>query len=230
MRRIARDALTAAARLIYPLGAQCMGCGLLCGFEGEWLCPECRMALAERWIGASPPPAGLEGAAYAYAYAGPAGGMVRNLKYRGVRRLAEVMCPDMVRAYGFLTPTGADLVVPVPMHRARLRQRGFNHAELLARGVAEAVGLPCENALLRARNTVQQARLSEAERRSNLDNAFGLIQDVRDRRVLLVDDVCTTGTTARACADTLRAGGAASVYLLCFARSKLEEEQEGVKS
>lgn len=209
--------LAAALRdLVYPRRAVCMGCGTQIGFEEDWICPECRQELAKSWVGAYPPPKGIEGAAYAYAYRGAAAGIVQHMKYSGIHRLAAFMGGDMARAYRFLEPTGADCVVPVPMHAKRLRQRGYNHAERLARDVAERLGLPCVNALERVRNTVQQARLDEHARRRNLKDAFALRESVAGRRVLLVDDVCTTGTTARTCAKALKAGGAKSVYLLCY--------------
>ena len=208
--------------LIYPLKAQCVGCGSQAGFERDWLCEDCRQALAERWVGATQPPEGglIEGAACAYLYGGPAGGMVRSLKYRGVYKLAEPMGRDMARAFEALRPAFIDCVVPVPMHPRRVRQRGYNHAELLARQAAGEMALPCLDALARTKNTRQQARLSHADRMSNLEGAFVLKEDVTGKRVLLVDDVCTTGTTANACARVLLSGGADAVCLLCFAAAK----------
>ena len=205
--------------LVYPRRAICMGCDSQAGFERDWLCEECRQDLAGRWVGASEPPAGglIEGAAFAYVYGGPASGMVHHLKYGGVHRLAPVMGRHMARACEALSPLPADCVVPVPMHLKRLRDRGYNHAELLAREAAGHLGLPVLLALERTRHTPQQARLDVARRARNLEGAFALAGYVAGRRVLLVDDVCTTGATANACARTLLDGGAASVYLLCYA-------------
>lgn len=209
----------ALLELIYPIRAECMGCGAKAGFEWDWLCEDCRQALASRWVGAAPPPEGglIDGAAYGYLYGGPAGGLVRNLKYRGVSRLAEPMGRQMVRAFERLQPAMIDCVVPVPMHVRRTRKRGVNQAMLLAREVAAGLGLPMEEALVRTRNTRQQARLADAERLHNLDGAFAVTADVAGKRVLLVDDVCTTGATANACAGTLLEGGASAVLLVCFA-------------
>ena len=217
-----RRALDALLGLVYPRRAECMGCGSKAGLERDWLCEDCRRGLASRWVGAAQPPAGglIEGAAYAYLYSGPAGGMVRNLKYRGVRRLAEPMGRHMARAFEALQPAYIDFVTPVPMHRRRARMRGGNHALLLARQVAAHMDLPVVEALSRVRNTPQQARLSDAERLRNLDGAFALTADVAGKRILLVDDVCTTGTTANACAAALLRGGAAAVCLLCFAEAR----------
>ncbi len=208
----------ALLELIYPIRAECMGCGTRAGFERDWLCEDCRQALANRWVGAAPPPEGglIDGAAYAYLYGGPAGGLVRNLKYRGVSRLAEPMGRQMLRAFDGLQPAQIDCVVPVPMHIRRTRKRGVNQALLLAREMAGGLGLPLAEALVRTRNTRQQARLDAAERLHNLDGAFAVACDVKGKRVLLVDDVCTTGATANACAEALLAGGASAVLLVCF--------------
>jgi len=103
------------------------------------------------------------------------------------------------------------------MHPRRLRQRGYNHAALLAEAAARQLSLPVEEALERTRDTAQQARLGGQERRGNQLGAFCVTGDAAGRRVLLVDDVCTTGATAGACADALLQAGASAVCLLCFA-------------
>ena len=217
-----RRMLDAVLRLVYPTRAVCMGCGSKAGFSRDWLCDDCRQALAKRWIGAAPPPKGFDAAAYAYLYGGPAGGMVRNMKYYGARRLAGPMARAMASALAMIEPTGCDWIAPVPMHPKRLRQRGFNHAARLADELGKLTGLPVRDALVRTRNTRQQARLEDDERRGNMDGAFALAQVVAGQRILLVDDVCTTGATAKACAEALRAGGAAAVCLVCFAAAKKE--------
>jgi ComF family protein len=206
-----------AMGLMFPTRAVCMGCGSAAGFETEWTCPECRKLLAKRWIGAFPEDK-LDGAAAAYHYGGPAGGVVRNLKYRDVTSLAKPMAEDMLRALDQIQPVGAELVVPVPMHPQRRKQRGYNHSELLAKEIAAALEVPCENGLVRIRNTVQQARLDHDERRENLKEAFRAEPCVSGWRVLLVDDVYTTGETARECAKALREGGAISVSFLAYAK------------
>ena len=139
--------------LIYPLNAECVGCGTQAGFEREWLCEDCRRELASRWVGATPPPEGglIRGAACAYRYGGPAGGMVRTLKYKGVSRLAQPMGRHMAKAFDALRPVEIDCVVPVPMHPRRVRKRGYNHARLLADQVALQLDVPCAEPLGRRR-------------------------------------------------------------------------------
>lgn len=203
--------------LLYPKKAVCMGCDSRAGFEQDWLCDDCRQALAKRWVGAFEE-LKLDGAAAAYRYQGPAGSVVRRLKYGGVLGLAEPMAEDMLRAYEQILPTGAELVVAVPMYPKRMKRRGFNHAQVLAKRVAERLGLPCEEVLFRIRETVQQARLDGDERRKNLKDAFRADESAAGKRILLVDDVYTTGATARECAAALRAAGARSVSFLSYAR------------
>ena len=112
-------ALNALRTLLFPLRANCMGCGAATGCREDWICPACRQALTEGWVGASPPPEGIDAAAFAYVYHGAAVGLVSRLKYGGVYRLAGFMGGDMARAYRFIEPTGADCVTCVPMHPKR---------------------------------------------------------------------------------------------------------------
>ena len=112
---------------------------------------------------------------------------------------------------------GADVAVPVPLHRTRQLLRGFNQASDLARGL----GIPVAHALRRTRNTSVQADLPAAQRHANVGGAFRLArrQDVGDACVVLVDDVSTTGATLDACARTLIAAGAREVRALIAARA-----------
>ena len=115
-----------------------------------------------------------------------------------------------------------DVVAPVPLHLERLRARGFNQALLLAREPARRFGLPLDPALLvRSRSTPAQVGLSERARRSNVRSAFAVRfgRSVDGKRVLLVDDVCTSTATVRACAHLLRQHGAASVDVLVASRA-----------
>lgn len=205
--------------LIYPRRAVCMGCGSAIGMEMDWLCPDCRKALARSWVGAFME-SDLDGAAAAYVYRGPAGNMTRRLKYQGLYELANPMVDSMLMAYVQILPTHADLVTAVPMHPRRQRKRGFNHAEVLALNIARRLELPYVQTLVRTRNTVQQVLLDGAERRRNLLGAFEPAGPVEDRRILLIDDVYTTGETARQCAKVLRRAGACSVSFLAYAKGQ----------
>lgn len=117
-----------------------------------------------------------------------------------------------------------DVIVPVPLHWRKRWDRGFNQAELLAREVAKQRRLPVLKALRRKRATAVQASLARAGRRRNVAGAFTLrdaaqsATQLKDARVLLIDDVMTTGATASACAAALKRAGARSVTLLTLAR------------
>ena len=112
------------------------------------------------------------------------------------------------------------MVVPVPLHWRRRYQRGFNQADLLARLVARQRRIPSSIVLRRTRATLSQAGLSHAGRRRNMSGAFACRRPglVKGRRVLLIDDVMTTGSTAAACALALKRAGASRVVFLTVAR------------
>jgi len=135
--------------------------------------------------------------------------LVHALKYGGRPGLAEALAGPLARA---LPPASAvDLVTAVPMHPARRRERGYNQAWRLAARLASRLGAPAiEDVLARVRPTPSQARLDPAARRLNLADAFRVTEPrrYRDRRVLVVDDVLTTGATLEACLEALATAGA----------------------
>ena len=149
-------------------------------------------------------------------YEGSLRTIIHALKYRGRRSPARELSVMMRQRCGEIL-TGADLVVPVPLHRFRRLTRGFNQAEDLC---AE-LGLPIDRALARTRNTATQAELSAAARQANVRGAFRLARraSVRGSCVVLVDDVSTTGATLEACARVLLEGGAREVRALIAARA-----------
>jgi competence protein ComFC len=114
-----------------------------------------------------------------------------------------------------------DLIVPVPLHPARQRERGFNQASLLAESLSAETSMPCRGVLQRIRYTTTQTALDRSERMENLHNAFRLRKnaDVRGLRVLLIDDVLTTGSTLSECARVLKRAGAISVHAVTAARA-----------
>lgn len=116
-----------------------------------------------------------------------------------------------------------DLLVPVPLHPSRLRERGYNQALLLAREVSTASGRPVAEPLSRRFATKPQWNLGRSARRANLSGSFAAARgSMKGLRVLLVDDVCTTSATLEECAKALRRAGAASVNALVFARQSLK--------
>lgn len=156
----------------------------------------------------------------------PADQLVHRLKYGGWRHLAGPMTEKIARQLvrGGLAPRagGGDVLVPVPTTPARLRTRGYNQAALLAEALAVRLSLPVVSALRRARSKGSQTSLQPSERRANVAGTFQLMAPmdrIRGRRVLLVDDVLTTGATAGECARVLTDAGAREVALATFARA-----------
>ena len=145
-----------------------------------------------------------------YRYQGRAGQAVRRLKYGRATSLIEMMSYDMLQGYEHLG-LGSDLTVPVPIHWSRRCVRGFNQAEALVRTFPNVTG-----ALARIRRTRPQVGLSREERVRNLAGAFRADPIVEGKRILLVDDVLTSGQTARECAKALRDAGAIEVGVLAF--------------
>ncbi|MBO9341989.1 MAG: ComF family protein [Roseiflexus sp.] len=195
---------------------RCVGCGQL----GALLCDACRRRLAV-YDGDLPRVADqLTGVQVAYVFDGPLRQAVHQLKYRSQQRMARplgALLADHLRAH----PLPCDALIPVPLHSHRLTERGFNQAELLAREVASATGLPLiVGPLVRIRATRQQALLDTPSRIENVANAFVWRGPPPPACVALVDDVLTTGATVNACALALRAGGARDVYALALARSR----------
>jgi competence protein ComFC len=139
----------------------------------------------------------------------------RHLRYPVAAWLRETTDDPRLRGRSF------DVIVPVPLHPARERERGFNQATLLAELLAASIGVPLRPLLERTRYTTTQTAYDRAERMENLHGAFRLRkkQDVRDLRVLLIDDVLTTGSTLSECARVLKAAGAVSVHAATAARA-----------
>lgn len=142
------------------------------------------------------------------------------LKYKNKPELAE----ELGRLYGLtLSRTGFldewDLIVPVPLHRIKKERRGYNQSEQFALGLSQSLGIAAEELLLRTQNTPTQTRKSRLERQSNVEEVFAMKKGktVRGKRVLLVDDVLTTGATLGACARVLWGDGANLVDLATIA-------------
>lgn len=148
---------------------------------------------------------------------------IHRFKYGGKLGLARPLSALVKRAFVTFWEKGSvEIVVPVPLHRRRLRKRGFNQAHLLGRGVAGQDGIVLDGRVLyRRRSTQPQTGLSRRQRHKNIQGAFAVRrpQRVDRRKVLLVDDVFTTGATAEACARALMEAGAARVDVLTLARA-----------
>jgi ComF family protein len=184
---------------------------------GQPLCSSCRATL--RWLDPSPViHAGFEAWA-PVAYEGAARELVRALKYRGAERLAGVLAAQMAAN----APDGllAGALVPVPLDGARLRRRGYNQARSLAAALAERSGLELRDCLDRRGGEPPMAGRPRPERVALAGGGIALRPDTGPPpdRVLLVDDVVTTGSTIAACASALRSAGARTVRAIAYARA-----------
>lgn len=202
-----------------------------CGREGEVLCAPCRKPLSRRldeppgWPLGMPVtlPEGLLQLEWCASFSGPVRAAVHALKYRGERRLAAPLGAAMAERWR-RAGRGGELLVPVPVHPARRRERGFDQAEDLARACAARLGLQMAVVLERRLRTQAQHALGRAERTLNVSEAFGLrargAETVAGRWVILIDDVSTTGATLSGCARALHDGGALAVSGLTLARER----------
>jgi ComF family protein len=193
----------------------CRGCGVMFAYAAQGgadrVCPGCRAA----------PPV-FSAARAAFVYDNHAKRLILPMKHADRTDNAWVLALHMARA-GAQLLRDADVLVPVPLHRRRLFQRRFNQAALLAQCLARQSRVPVlPDALARVRATPSLGDKSAAERRAAVDAAFSVrphrVAPIRDRRVLLVDDVMTSGATANACAAVLKEAGAADVTVLVAAR------------
>ncbi len=222
-----RSIAASAVDIVYP--RRCATCGR----RGAWVCTECEaryVPFAKPWCDrcgvptngqrckcASTPP-GLD----RLRAFGPFDGWLRDailqFKYEAEWARADHLAPLIASTMEDLHDI--DALVPVPLHPARLRQRGFNQSLILAKHVGQLVNLPVEEPVVRSRRTQAQARLRGIDRAANVADAFAVpvAECVNGRAVVLIDDVVTTGSTLAACASALRAAGAASVSAVALAR------------
>jgi ComF family protein len=193
--------------------SRCAGCG----DAGSDLCSRCCKAIAESRSIVRPRSNGAPGATALGAYEGVLRSAILALKFRGTRtvgaRLGRRLAPRIAWPY--------ESIVPVPLHGERLRERGYNQAAEIAHGIELHSGVAqVERALARVRATQPQTMLGLAARHANVRDAFSAGPDagrVRGRRVLLVDDVITTGATGCACSAALLSLGAREVYFAALA-------------
>lgn len=208
----------------YPVCRSCIDS--IQPLEAEYFCALCRTPFASaRSLDESGRCAlcvestrGFDAAYSLGAYDGPLRDLIHLFKYRRIMSLDRPLGKLLVSALP--RDEAIDLIVPVPMHWTRRWTRGFNQSERLSRAVSRAFCLPVSLTLKRTRRTSPQAGLSHAERQDNLSAAFSVRRRaaVAGKRVLLVDDVFTTGATAAACSRELKRAGARSVVLLTLAR------------
>lgn len=240
MRNFFASLLGGAARssldLVLPIA--CLGCGR----QGEIICAACIPELVPLEppfcdICADPGVAGLcracrnrlpstsnnlSGIRAPFLMEGLMQEAIHCFKYRN-HRVAAACLGTLMAGYFAENPLPGDVLVPVPLHPKKLRERGYNQAELLAREVSKAMGMRVEmSSLARTRYTAPQAQVADGGlRRANTAGAFVCRADLSGTACILVDDVCTTGSTLNACAEALVAAGASEVSALTLAREPL---------
>ena len=226
---ILSDLARGALDLIFPL--HCLGCrregSVICGDCTSGLkrleqpfCPTCAQPRTSgrcRWCRGKPP--AFDSLRAPFLFEGVVREGIHRLKYRGLRAAGEPL-GQLLTEYFQGTPIPADMVVPVPLHPGRLRRRGYNQSSLLARRLAGNLGLEFrEDLVARVRDSVPQVETRSAEeRRSNVAGAFAARAVPAGVKVLLIDDVATTGSTLSECAAALKSAGAESVRALVLAR------------
>lgn len=221
----------AALDLLFPI--PCAGCGR----EGKIICERCIPDLPKltspycavcaspdspspcRWCNESSP--AFDGIRAPFLMEGIIKQAVHSFKYRSVRAAAPEL-GRLLAAYLSERRIPGETLVPVPLHSRRLQHRGYNQSRLLAREVARRAGLRLDhNVLKRTKDGPPQVEAaSPAQRRSNVEGSFQCTRDLTGQKLILVDDVATTGSTFSACAASLKAAGASSVWGLALAREK----------
>lgn len=190
----------------------CVGCEK----EGATACIDCLRALPQQPFWQD-----LDGLRVWSAYAYNACDIDRYIqawKYRG----AHDFLPNWLSLIGW-PHIDADLIIPVPLHNKRLLERGFNQADAIATHVSKTLEIPTSSAIRRIRATNAQAKCDGEERRTNLQDAFLADREaVQCKRVLLIDDVVTTGSTLQACVQALKQAGATEIACICLARGGLD--------
>lgn len=199
--------------------------------EGAVLCETCRRSL---WRRLDEPagcplglpaamPAGLVQVEWCATFSGPTRAAIHALKYRGERRLVEPLASALAERWQ-RAGAGGELLTWVPVHPTRRRERGFDQAELLARAMAARLGLPVQPCLARQRRTTAQHSLGQVERAGNLAGVFGIPEalrgQLRERWLVVVDDVLTTGATLSGCTRALLDAGVLAVSAITVARDR----------
>ncbi len=198
-------------KLQYVKPPRCLKCGKHMEDERQEYCKGCRISVHE-----------FEKGRGLFTYQSAAKSMYR-FKYAGRKEYARFYGRQMALRFGKMIKSWQpDMLVPVPVHYTRKRERGYNQAEALAVVIRKESGIPVEKHLLkRVKKTLPQKYLSDEERQNNLKRAFKIGgNDVKLKTIIIIDDIYTTGSTIDACAAVLKEAGAAKVYFISAAIGK----------
>ena len=215
--------------LLFHQGGWCRGCLEQLPWIRSPLCPKCGVPFPDSPSSGDhscgdclEKPYFFDWARSAAIYAGDLRDRIHQLKFGGKLHWVPPLVDLLVQSLQEHGPPDVQCILPVPLHARRLRQRGFNQAGLIARSLGSRLALPVRfGILVRQRWTEPQTRLGRSERLQNVKNAFAVAKPdvVKDRSVLVLDDVFTTGTTLNECARVLKKAGAHRVYALTIARA-----------
>lgn len=192
---------------LFPKDAVCVSCGREAVTDQNGFCSDCAAGL--ELFNAKEPPDHVDGYASVYLYNDVSSRMIKRLKYNNARYLAK----PLADAIAIPPDWDFDAVIPIPLYFRREMKRGYNQSELIAKKLCERISKALDTGLLiRIRDTGQQTRLTEAGRKLNVKGAFAADAKVKGMRLLLIDDVRTTGATLSECAAELKRFGAETVY------------------
>lgn len=215
---------------LFPSDIKCIVCGREIRPNRYGLCDECKLEINENYclrcgrhkvgIGdycgeCADRSLHFDEARSAVNYEGNSKALVHRLKFGNAAYLAQVISQYLLDVL-LLADWNADCITFVPLHKTGKRKRGYNQAELIARCLAERIDMPCVDLLEKNKRTPNQARLSGAQRMENIKGVFS-VKTKPPERIILIDDVLTTGSTADECSKVLKKAGALVVYVLTFA-------------
>lgn len=200
-----------AAKLIYVKNPRCKKCGKPIQNSVKEYCGDC---MRKRHF--------YHSGRVVWLYTKEMRQSIYRFKYDNKREYVDFYVSELLRLYGgWIKRLEVDAVIPIPLHRSKYRKRGFNQAQVLA----EAIGRELEIAvlsdiLIRNKNTTAQKSLNDKERQENVKNAFKIVNnEVQLKKILLVDDIYTTGSTIDAAASVLKGDGVEEVYFICLCTS-----------
>ncbi len=233
--KIIKSFLQSIVDFIYP--NVCIHCSVPINRDDHYLCPICWSAvervhdddktvrvLHERFSEAGTIDRFFS--LYYFEEGKPLQSLIHGLKYRGLTKIGIFLGREVGLSLQSLSPSiGYDLIIPVPLHRSKQRERGFNQSDFIARGIGASCGIPVEKKIFRRKKYTQsQTTLTLEQRSKNVESAFILndVSFVEKKNILLIDDVITTGSTILECSKVLKKTGATSIAVCSIALAKLE--------
>ncbi len=208
---------TCREKLVYVNEPFCMRCGKPIAVEEQEYCSDCERKKHHYEKGFA-----------VWVYNEAMKNSIANFKYRNKKEYSHFYIQELIRVYAkHLQKLSVDAIIPVPLHKSKYLERGYNQAELLAKGIGRKLQIPVITKLLiRSKKTLPQKKLGDKERLFNLSEAFKVNERFKDckltglKRVLLVDDIYTTGSTIEACTISLKSCGIKEVYfvVLCIGK------------